>query len=267
MRREINSPGNGVLNVMKEYFGEEALVIYELRELFPGIGGTIMSKQPVLTARRIEHNQVEGVAAKMFYRHVIIKKLDDCFQRQKAYRWEHIARPLGFTSLSTHGQEAYYYEFVHGTEAFPCMTNSPEGGPATPVQIEEWSEFSGSFSRAGIDMSCDITDPDNGRVSKNIIHQSYSFGEEILNRVWKRIDFGLKSLTVDYKKLGRFLAIEEPCLRQFLRDERYELLRFSYLFLTLGGKLDPWELERLEELTRAYRLATLSHKRAVLVTR
>ena len=57
----------------------------------------------------------------------------------------------------------YVYQYVHGSEGFPWDFDDK------PVTLEEWGQFCGSFYQTGINVSHDITDADNGKISKNII--------------------------------------------------------------------------------------------------
>ncbi len=242
--------------------GGEASILVQARNFFPGIGGPISSEQVVAAALRQEYNNVPGISARLFLKHVIIKKLDDYFGRTGIYTFPHIARPLG--SIGKNGNddntkepEAYLYEWVVGSESFPWEQSGTDG-EREPVSLDEWGSFVGSFDAAGIGVANDVTDAENGLISQNIIHQLCRGDGFKLNRFWKRIDFGDRSLRVDYEKLARFLTDKAENLKTVLGRNRYELMLLAHTVIS-GNKLSEREKGKLEILTRDYRLSTLRH--------
>ena len=204
--------------------GSEANVKVELRTVFAGIGGTIITNEGVATALREEYNITPKSGHKMFLRHTIIKKLEDYFYRKGAYMFAHIPRPLG--SISKVGEkpyEAYIYEWAFGSESFP-WENVDSKGKRNLIKLNDWDNFVTSFSSVGINMELDCTDPMDGRISQNIIHQypkPIADGLE-MSLLWKRIDFGPMSLNIDFKMLVFNYVCSLP---------QYSLMGFSKIIL------------------------------------
>jgi hypothetical protein len=241
--------------------GSEASVKVELRSEFPGIGGTIVTYEGVATALRAEYSPRSKSGHRMFLRHMIIKKLEDYFFRTGVYMFAHIPRPLG--SVSREGEspyEAYLYEWAFGSDGFPWVYLDAEGN-RSPIKLHDWSNFVMSFASAGIDVAMDCADPDDGRISQNVIHQYAKpiAGGSELNSLWKRIDFGSRSVNVDFEKLSDFLRGSRGDLIDVLRYERYEMLVLAVEYLTKGRKTTDVDIGRLDALVGDYRRASLSH--------
>ncbi len=235
-------------------FGDEARIEVQLRREYPGIGGTILTYQSVASAFRTEHIRSPQSGHRMFFKHAVIKKLEDYLFKKGIYGYAHITRPLGST------EESYIYEWAFGIDGFPWEYVSSEGERAH-VQLEEWDRFITAFNTIGIDMSWDCTDPDDGRVSKNIVHQlarSHAY-QPRLNRIWKRVDFGERSIKLDYDKLSQYLANNEQELRFTLKTNRFEFLRLACRYLDPRFSMGERDIGRLEQLTLEYRISTLSH--------
>ncbi|MFH1536622.1 MAG: hypothetical protein ABID45_01395 [Patescibacteria group bacterium] len=238
--------------------GSEATVAIELRTEFPGIGGTIVTQEGVPTAVRREYNQSSRIGHRIFLIMALVKKLDDYFFRRGVYAFAHIPRPLGSVSAGS-GQEACYYEWAFGKEGFRWELDDPSGGRII-VQLDDWNQFVGAFAGAGIDLGCDSCDVDDGRYSKNIIHQLDSMPSERLSCLWKRIDFGPRSITIDYEKLSRFLQDQKKRLERVLRSERYKMATLTRQYLQDGPeKMDRLDIGRLEGMIGNYRLSTIRH--------
>lgn len=245
-------------------FGDEAKVTIEFRTEFPGIGGMIVTYEGAVTALRKEYNCIPKAGHKMFLRHAIIKKLEDYFHRKEVYRFPHVPRPLG--SISITGKkpyEAYIYEWAFGSDGFPWGYMDPEKG-YVPVILRDWDKFVGAFLSAGIDLGSDCTTPEPERTSQNIIHQLYKYtdlwSDSGLNFLWQRIDFGERSIRIDYDKLSRFLQEKEKDLKRVLRVERHDMIRLSYEYLTKGKEvMDRLDMGRLDSLVGDYRLSSLRH--------
>jgi len=241
--------------------GSEANVKVELRTIFAGIGGTIITNEGVATALREEYTPTPKSGHKMFLRHTIIKKLEDYFYRKGSYMFAHIPRPLGSISrIGDKPYEAYIYEWAFGSESFPweCVDKK---GIRSLIKLRDWERFVTSFSSAGINMELDCTDPNDGRISQNIIHQypkPIADGLE-MSLLWKRIDFGPMSLNIDFQKLLKFLNEKRNDLIDILRNERYEMLRLSVEYLTNGKNMKEIDIGRLDALIGEYRRSSLRH--------
>lgn len=241
--------------------GSEAKVKLELRTEFAGIGGTIITHEGVATALREEHNPTPKSGHRMFLRHTIIKKLEDYFYRTGAYMFAHIARPLG--SISRAGEnpyEAYLYEWAFGSEGFSWECVDREGN-RSPIRLHDWDNFVTKFNCAGINVGMDCTDPEDGRISQNIIHQYprlIADGSE-MSSLWKRIDFGNRSININFDKLLKFLHDKREDLINILRSERYEMLVLAVEYLKEGMKMKELDIGRLDTLIGDYRRSSLRH--------
>ena len=252
----------GVIEFISEGgFGSEANVKVELRTEFIGIGGTIVTLEGVATALREELTLKPKSGHRMFLRHTIIKKLDDYFYRTGTYKFAHIPRPLG--SISRVGEnpyEAYIYEWAFGSENFPWEHVDHEG-KRIPIKLHDWDNFVTNFSCAGINMEMDCTDPVDGRISQNIIHQyprNIANGLE-MSSLWKRIDFGPMSLNIDFNKLLKFLHDKKKDLINVLRSERYEMIMLAVEYLTKGSNMRELDIGILDALIGDYRRSSLRH--------
>ena len=241
--------------------GSEANVKVELRTIFAGIGGTIITNEGVATALREEYTPTPKAGHKMFLRHTIIKKLEDYFYRKGAYMFAHIPRPLGSISrISDKPYEAYIYEWAFGTESFPweCVDKK---GLRNVVKLRDWERFVTSYSSAGINMGLDCTDPMDGRISQNIIHQYPKPIEDGLEMslLWKRIDFGPMSLNINFEKLLTFLNENRNDMIDVLRSEIYEMVMLAVEYLSKGKDMKEIDIGRLDALIGEYRRSSLRH--------
>jgi hypothetical protein len=240
--------------------GSEAGIIIELRTKFPGIGGNILTSEGAVSALREEFHPTPRAGHAMFLRHLIIKKLEDYFFRTQVYKVSHIPRPFG--SISREGDkpyEAYLYEWVYGDEGFPWQVTDYDGSPSN-VTLRDWNAFIGVFNDAGIDLLQDCTDPDDGRMSKNIIYQFNRRADAVeMSSIWKRIDFGFRSISINYDKLARFLYDNRKSLISVMRVERYEMVELALECLTKRECMSGINIGKLEVLTGDYRRATLGH--------
>ncbi len=252
---------DGVVEPIREAgAGGEARVMVELRTAFPGLGGTIVTREGVVAALRIEYNQVPMAGHEMFIRHMIAKKLDDYFYRSGVYVYAHVPRVLGSISLGPHDpREAYLYEWAFGSDGFSWL----EPGTHDPIQLHDWNQFVGYFNSTGVDLGYDTAAPDDGRVSQNVVHQypaSLQSGE--LCALWKRIDFGFSSIRIDLDRLSAFVTDNQRRLKEVLRYERYEMLRLAVAYLRYRKYAEPiseYNLGRLVQLICDFRRASLSH--------
>jgi hypothetical protein len=241
-------------------YGSEAKIILELRTGFPGIGGNIITNEGAVSALREEYSLIPKTGHYMFLRHLLIKKMEDYFFRIRVYNYSHIPRPFGSISRQDDKPyEAYIYEWVFGDEGFPWQVMDNDG-QFIPLHLRDWNEFIGTFNSIGIDLLMDCTDPDDGRLSKNVIYQFNRFpGKMEMSSIWKRIDFGFRSISINYEKLSRFLADNREKLINVLRIERYEMLILALEYLTMKEKMSGIHIGKLEVLVGDYRRATLSH--------
>jgi len=102
----------------------------------------------------------------------------------------------------------------------------------------------------------DTADPDDGRTSKNIIHQyprPMADGTEMTS-LWKRIDFGYESMRVDFDRLYRFLCDNKEDLQG-----RYETILLANRYLTEGKEMREIDIGRLDALVGEYRWSSLRH--------
>ena len=242
-------------------FGATASVLVELRTEFPGIGGTIITHEGVASAYREEFSPSPKSAHRLFLRHTIVKKMEDYFFRKGIYTYAHIPRPLG--SLSREGKEpseAYIYEWAFGTENFPWEYVDLKGKRA-PIKLHDWDSFVTHFNRIGIDLQMDTSDPDDGRISKNIIHpypKPIGDGAE-MSSLWKRIDFGYESMKIDFDKLSPFLHDNKEDIERVLRTERYEMIILAMEYLVRGRDMNEVDIGRLDSLAGEYRRSSLRH--------
>lgn len=238
--------------------GSEARVDVELRTRFPGIGGTIDTYQGIAVARRNEFSTAPNVGHEMFLRHTLIKKLEDYFFKKGHYRYAHVTRPLGST------ERAYIYEWAFGRDGFP-WAYSDETGCSISVRLDDWNSFNAMFLESGIDLQTDCTNPENGAISQNIVHQLHlgaSASQPILNRLWKRIDFGPRSIGLDYERLLNYLRKNEQDIEKTLKVGRCDMMMTACKYLLNQGKIEPREREKLEMLVLDYRLSTLAYLNA-----
>ena len=238
--------------------GSEARVDVELRTRFPGIGGTIDTYQGIAVARRNEFSRAPDIGHEMFLRHTLIKKLEDYFFKKGYYRYAHVTRPLGST------ERAYIYEWAFGRDGFP-WSYLDETGYSVSVRLDDWNSFNAIFLEAGIDLQSDCTNPDNGTISQNIVHQLHlgaNVSQPILNRLWKRIDFGPRSIRLDYERLLKHLQENDQDIRETLKVGRYDMMMLACRYLLNRGEIDPKERERLGMLVLDYRLSTLAYLNA-----
>ncbi|MFC1648800.1 hypothetical protein ACFL1B_05055 [Nanoarchaeota archaeon] len=237
--------------------GGEARVDIEDRDEFPGVGGEIRTYQSILTAHRRLFNYSPQAAATEFFRHSVVKKLDDFFFRTDQYNIAHIARPFGITD------DGYLYEWVDGSDGFSWQTveeNKDGGYSICGVVLEDWINFANLYINAGVDMTRDITESDDATWSKNIV-RSLSFGTlpRILNTAWKRIDFGRASMPIDYEKLHDYLMNNQRDLSKYLTVQRYQFMVYATEYLMAKGDISPRDRGKLKVQTLNFRRSTLRH--------
>ena len=80
--------------------------------------------------------------------------------------------------------------------------------------------------------------------------------------MWKRIDFGPRSIRLDYERLLNYLRKNEQDIRETLKVGRYDMMMTACKYLLNQGKIEPREREKLEILVLDYRLSTLAYLNA-----
>lgn len=254
---------DGVLESEYNAEGGEAAVDFQIRTKIPGVGGAIITSEGAVVALRREHSVAKGSGHRMFLRHMVAKKLEDYFFRTGVYKYAHIPRPLGSISfLGTDSEkpyECYFYEWTFGSEGF-YWESQDYGGVTNKTELSDWNSFVGKFSEAGIVMCTDVTESDDARISKNIIHQILPAKAiyEKLNAAWKRIDFGRRSLSIDFDVLQKYLHDNRDDLRAVLRTERYNMLDLAVEYLIKGPeKMRAGDIGKLEVYIGDYRRESL----------
>jgi hypothetical protein len=97
-------------------------------------------------------------------------------------------------------------------------------------------------------------------MSKNIIYQFNRQADSIeMSSIWKRIDFGFRSISINYEKLARFLHDNQKRLVSVIRVERYEMVELALECLTNRNHMSGINIGKLEILSVDYRRATLGH--------
>ncbi len=159
--------------------------------------------------------EVSGDSEHSFLRNLAAAILDAAFVKGGKYAHRHIPSPIGLSDI-VKLPDGYLYEYIAGSEGFSWEFPGDFGHRVT---LEEWIQFSNAFNATGIQVTHDITDPDDGRRSKNIIVQSYTIDDLIkgnLSPHWGRIDFGFSSCPVSWEKFGAYLMKHEEELKSLL---------------------------------------------------
>ena len=80
--------------------------------------------------------------------------------------------------------------------------------------------------------------------------------------LWKRIDFGFRSILIDFERLSAFIHDQRAKLTDTLRYERYDMLCLAVAFLRrrkYGEPMSDYDLGRLVQLICDFRRSSLSH--------
>ncbi len=244
--------------------GGEATVFLELRRSFPFFEKNFYTRRDFVTSYRVLHKG-DTISKDLlfkrsfleFLRHLIAKKLDDCFLRKGLYKFPHIPRLLGF---DTYG---YYYEYVWGIEGYFPLYFDEELSTYLPVNLFEENQAKNLFHNAGIYIFQDIVEPTSNYVKNLIIEEPEIplLPQEISN-LWKRIDFGVKSIRFDYFKIEIYLKEKRDELIKYLGKKRYKLISLANQFLILNGdenKFGERNLNKLKKLIEPFLKSTLDH--------
>jgi hypothetical protein len=252
----------GVLEEISEpMYGGEAQVVIQLRNSFPGIGGTIKTTKGVLSAYRSPFSKSPKDGHRIFLKHMVIKKLEDLFQRTGEYNFSHVPKPMGSFSDREHGIEGYLYEYARGEDAFPWALQNASEPMDTRLILKDWGKFTSRFLDAGIDLTADITDSDNSNISKNIIHEfpRLNRGDYEYSCIWKRIDYGYNSIGFDYDKTIDYILRYRGKIQKALTFKRVEMLLLALEYLKSQDKMPQYDIGRLDALVGDYRRSSLQH--------
>lgn len=244
--------------------GGEATVFLELRRIFPFFEKNFYTKRDFVVSYRVLHKG-DTISKELlfkrsfleFLRHLIAKKLDDFFLRKGLYKFPHIPRLLGFDTFG------YYYEYVWGIEGYFPLYFDEELSTYLPVNLYEENEAKNLFHNAGIYIFQDIVEPTSNYVKNLIIEEPEIplLPQEISN-LWKRIDFGVKSIRFDYFKIENYLNENREELIKYLGIKRYKLISLANKFLILNGdenKFGDRSFKKLKKLIEPFLKSTLDH--------
>ncbi|MDI6860984.1 MAG: hypothetical protein QMD25_03090 [Caldisericia bacterium] len=248
--------------------GGEATVYLELRRSFPFFEKNFYTKRDFLTSYRVLHKgdiiSKELLFKKSFsefLRHLIAKKLDDYFLRKELYKFPHIPRLLGFDTFG------YYYEFVWGLEGYYPLYFDEELFTYLPVKLLDEDEARRCFHEAGIYIFQDIVEPTSNYVKNLIIEEpEISILPNVISNLWKRIDFGVKSIKFDYFKINDYFKRNKKDLIKFLGKKRFSLINLANLYLILNGdekKFNQKNFNKLKKLIEPFLKSTLDHMEVI----
>ena len=255
-------PDEGIIEyIYKGGQGEEAVVSVELRTVIPGIRQVIKTKEGVVTAVRREKYPIHGLGHIMFLKNMLIKKLDNYFTWSGVYKYSHIPRAFG--SISVQGKnpcESCFYEWFAGEEGFPWKATGHDDR-LKDIKLHDWEIFVEQFKDAGIIIGDDCYDLKNRNYSKNIIHQFpfYTFDGYDMNVIWKRIDYGDKSISIDLEQCADYLKRNRHTLKEQLRPERFDMLELTVQYLSHKENMNEYDLKLLMNYVQDYRVKSVDH--------
>jgi len=267
----------GIETICEGGIGGSAKVYIQLRNIFPGLGGTISTEQDFVVAYRVplglnisEENEINNTKNKLrldnissrdalnvFLRHSLLKKLDDYFFRRGDYMYAHIPRPLGSTD-----EGGYIYEWAHGSEGFNSEYWDENHNCMMPIEIDEWNIVAKKFNSSGISIFHDTADANDGRFTKNLIVQEPepSAYPNLITKLWKRIDFGSESLPIKFDLLKKFINDKKDDLIRYIKPERVEMVKLIIDYLNNHATPQSFSsFNRLRELVKSFRVVTASH--------
>jgi hypothetical protein len=111
-----------------------------------------------------------------------------------------------------------------------------------------------------LDLGHDVTDAEDGRRAQNIIHQypcCLESGE--MCSLWKRIDYGYRSIIINPDRLFAFLHDRRNELIEVLQNDRYQMLQLAVAYLFNRDAVSSYDVGRLEQLICVYRRSSLQH--------
>jgi hypothetical protein len=255
-------PGEGIIDyIYRGGQGEEAVVTVELRTVIPGISHIIKTTQGIVTAVRWEKYPESGLGLTMFLRNMLVKKFDDYFTWNGIYTYSHIPRAFG--SISIRGEkkcEACLYEWFPGEEGFYWKVKGNDL-KMEHIKLHDWDNFVNCFGEAGIIIGEDCYDHLDKSRSKNVIHQFPYYDHETLemNVIWKRIDYGLKSIGIDYEKCLSYLKQNSHKIKEQLRPERFDMIDLTLQYLSDIRKLSENDIKLLTYYIQDYRMKSVDH--------
>ncbi|MDP8233746.1 MAG: hypothetical protein P9M06_02945 [Candidatus Saelkia tenebricola] len=176
----------------------------------------------------------KGTEGSIFYKHILIKLLDDYFVSSGQYTSPHIAPPLA--PFETENEKGYYSIYAKGSECFEWG----EGG----ISKNEWNTFSYLMDLAGFNMSYDLVDDDNA--AHNVIVAGPTS--------WTRIDLDSRSCPYSvFGKTAQFLEEHAKALQTVLGDDKYRLLELAYkIFDSRSDTATESEMTEFEVLFARY---------------
>ena len=244
--------------------GGEATVYIQLRRSFPFFDKIFQTKRDFVVSFRVLHkgdiSSKELLFKKSFsefLRHLLAKKFDDYFLRKGYYKYPHIPRLLGF---DTNG---YYYEFVYGLEGYFPLYFDEELMDWMPINLYDERISSSLFYEVGIYLLQDIVEPTSNYVKNLIIEEpEISLMPDKISNLWKRIDYGVKSIRFDYEKIKIYIKRYERDMIDILSKERVEMLLLSLDFLLKNKdfeKFNKEKFDRLKYLIELFLKSTFDH--------
>jgi len=244
--------------------GGEATVYIHLRRVFPFFEKMFKTKRDFVVSYRVLH-KVKTSSSELlikrsfseFLRHLIAKKFDDYFLRKGYYKYPHIPRLLGFDI------NGYYYEFVYGLEGYYPLYFDDTNMNWNPVALNDERISSSLYHEVGIYLFQDIVEPTSNYVKNLIIEEPYiSLMPENISSLWKRIDFGVKSIKFDYEKIKKYIEKNEKELNEVLLNDRVEMLLIALDYLIKDGNSETFgekKFDRLKYLIELFLKSTLEH--------
>ncbi|MCE5250141.1 hypothetical protein LLG96_07960 [bacterium] len=260
--QEELDPDEGIIEyIFKGGQGEEAVVTVELRTVIPGIRQVIKTKEGIVTAVRREKYPEPGLGHTMFLKNMLIKKFDDYFTWTGIYKYSHIPRAFGSISLKGKNPcESCFYEWFAGEEGFPWKAKG-DSDILHDIRLHDWETFIERFREAGIVIGEDCFDLQNRNYSKNIIHQFPFYNRETydMNVIWKRIDYGEKSIRIDFDQCAVYLSKKSHTLKEQLRPERFDMMELTVQYLSQKERMPESDLKLLMNYVQDYRVKSVDH--------
>lgn len=161
-------------------------------------------KQAVVA--RFSHGQISPVESlNLWKRHYLCYQIDGYFREQGCYVQPHITEPIGVL------RGGYYYYYASGNEGF-SWEEMDEDYIWRPIKLEEWNIVVSCYSAVGIALGYDTCEAFDGRIGKNVVAEGRPIAAGHLPATWHRIDFGPRSLPIDWQRLEEFRTKSALCL-------------------------------------------------------